>query len=210
MAGLGAPWTGDEHAAVREAGEAFAALLRVPAVVAARALGRAADAVDPQEAATRLFDALRLRRGIFDAMAWRHLGDSDEDRWHAGALVHAALAHTRWRAGGDPDAPPPWREDHDVRWLIGVNEHEGATWFGREAHARFTWWRALPALVVLASKPSTTLADLAVIEAWTGRELAKAKATGWSFDALLGGDATVASPSTAASPGGPAADSGGV
>ena len=232
MAGLGAAWTGDEHAAVREAGEAFAALLRVPGLVAerpwaagsdaaaalpvkplgaaaeekhdtvpwivattwlaARALGRAADAVDPQEAATLIFDALRLRRGVFEALAWRHLGDADEDRWRAGALVRAALAHTHWRAGGDPDAAPPWIEDHDVRWLIGVNEHEGARWFGREAHERFTWWRALPALVVLASKPSATAADLAVIEAWAARERTRAEATGWSFDALVGGGGTAA------------------
>jgi len=243
MAGLGAPWTGDEHAAVREAGETFAALLRVPALaatrpwaadpdaaaalpvqalgdaaeakrdttpwviacawLAARALGRAADAVDPQEAATRLFDALRLRRGVFDALAWRHLGDADEDRWRAGALVRAALAHTRWRAGGDTDAAPPWRDDHDVRWLLGVNEHEGALWFGREAHARFTWWRALPALLVLASRPASTPADIAVIETWVAHELAKADGSGWSFAALLAAGGTEAagdSPATKGTP----------
>ncbi|MCC6350738.1 MAG: alpha-amylase [Candidatus Eisenbacteria bacterium] len=234
MAGLGDPWTGNEHAAVREAGEAFAALLRVPALVAehswragseaaaalplaplgeaagnpraaapwvvacawlaARALGRAADAVNPQEAATRLFDALRLRRGVFDAFAWRKLGESDEDRWRAAALVHAALAHPRWRAGGDADATPPWRDDDDVRWLIGANEHEGVRWFAREAHARFCGWRALPALLALAAKSASVPADLAVIENWIGRELARAEASAWKLDALLAGEPAAVAP----------------
>jgi hypothetical protein len=232
MAGLGGPWSGDEAAAVREAGQAFAALLRVPelaasrpwaadpdaaaalpvrplgeaaekqddttpwviacAWLAARALGRSADAVDPQEAAVRLFDAMRLRRGVFESLAWRQLGETDEDRWRAAALVRAALAHTRWRAGGDADAAPPWREDHDVRWLLGVHEHEGTQWFAREAHTRFTWWRALPALLVQASRPAGAAADVPVIEAWVEREMAKAAASRWSFDALVTAEAAPA------------------
>jgi len=246
MSGLAGRWTGDEQAAVREAGEAFAALLRLPALaatrawaadedalaalpilplgeaaerhdrtipwlvacawLAARALGRAADAVDPQEAATRLFDAMRLRRGVFDALAWRHLGESDEDRWRAAALVRAALAHTRWRAGGDPDAAPPWQDDHDARWLVGVHEHEGATWFGREPHARFTWWRALPALLVQASKPSAAPADVGVIEAWIERERARAEASGWDFGAFVGAGEPAGAPGATLAPRTPATD----
>lgn len=222
--GLGAAWTGDERAAIEEAGEAFAALLRVPDAaaprawakdaeaaavlpivplglaaerdsgavpwalavtwLAARALGRAADAVDPQEAALRLFDALRLRRGVFDAFAWRNLGHSEEARWRAAAFVRAALAHTSWRAGGDTDAPAPWRDDHDVRWLIGAHEHEGRQWFRREPHLRFTWWRTLPALLAAAAKKKPLVRDFAALEAWIARERERAEATGWDFAKL--------------------------
>jgi glycosidase len=157
--------------------------------LAARALGRAADAVDPQEAALRLFDAMRLRQGTVEALAWRRLGESDEARWRSAALVRAALAHTRWRAGGDPEAAAPWEGDPDARWLIGVNEHDGRQWFRREAHARFTWWRALPALLVAAAGGDDAPA-LAAVEAWIARERAKAEASVWDFDALLAGKPT--------------------
>jgi glycosidase len=225
LAGLEGAWSGDEAAAVAEAGEAFAALLRLPDVaagrpwgadpdvkdvlpvkplaiaaerkrhavpwvnavtwLAARALGRAADAVEPQETATRLFDALRLRRGVFEALAWRQLGWTDEDRWRAAALVRAALAHTGWRAGGDPDAREPWRDDPDVRWLIGAHENAGVHWFRREEHARFTWWRALPALLALATPEPAPPEAFAALEGWVARARARAEATAWHVDALL-------------------------
>ncbi len=224
-AGLGGAWTGDEQAAVGEAGEAFEALLRVPAAtanrpwaknpeaaavlpltplgeaaeresgavpwalaalwLAARALGRAADAVDPQDTALRLFDALRLRRGAYDAFVWRQLGHSDEARWRAAAFVRAALAHTGWRAGGDEDAAAPWRDDADVRWLIGAHESEGKHWFRREPHLRFAWWRALPALLATAAKKKPLVRDFAALENWIDRERERAAATGWDFTKLL-------------------------
>ena len=217
--------TGDVAAAVAEAGDAFAALLRVPALaagrslatsadaravlplaplaggmaegrdttpwvtavtwIAARALGRAAGAPDPRAAASRLFDALRLRRGVHDALALRGLGGSEESRWRAAALVRAALAHADWGPAGEPAAPAPWRDDHDVRWLIGAHESDTGRWFRREEHARFIWWCVLPALLQAAASPAPSAAALDAIEAWAAGELAAAEATGWRFDALL-------------------------
>ncbi|HTR96578.1 MAG TPA: alpha-amylase family glycosyl hydrolase [Candidatus Acidoferrales bacterium] len=218
---------GDADAAVHEAGEAFAALERAPALVAprawrghldaeaalplaplerdedrahhgtpwllallwiaARALGAARPAPDAEGAALVAFDTLRLRHAAHDALVHAELGWSDEDRWRGAALVRAALAHRAWGPDARADAPPPWRDDHDVRWLIGAHESRGVHWFGREQHAQFTWWMALPALLeaVRAPEPARARA-LEDIESWTAAELRRAEASAWRFDALLG------------------------
>jgi hypothetical protein len=80
--------------------------------------------------------------------------------------------------------PAPWRDDHDVQWLIGAHESDTGRWFRREEHARFVWWSVLPALLQAAASPAPDTAALAMIEAWVARELAAAEATGWRFDAL--------------------------
>jgi len=221
----GGAWTGDEALALAAAGDAFEALLRLPALpaarrwakdaeaaaalpleplevaaaerrhattwciavtwLAARALGPAAVRGGGDADAARLFDAMRLRRGVFEALAFRGLGWSEEDRWRAAALVRAALAHAGWRAAGPADAPPPWRDDHDVRWLIGAHEADGVAWFRREEHARFVWWRALPALLDVAAKDSTAVAGAEAAE-WAGHELRRAQSAHWRLDELLG------------------------
>jgi hypothetical protein len=153
--------------------------------IAARALGLAAGPPDPCAAATRLFDALRLRGAAHDALARLGLGRSDEERWRAAALVRAALAHAAWRPGGDPGATPPWRDDADARWLIGTHESGGVGWFRREDHARFVWWQALPALLLAAAPATPSAPALDAIEAWVASELGAAEAAGWRLDALL-------------------------
>ena len=153
--------------------------------IAARALGRAAGAPDPEATAVRLFDALRLRRAVHDALKLRGLGGSDEGRWRAAALVRAALAHAPWGPGGNPAAPPPWSHDDDVQWLIGVHESGGTRWFRREEHARFIWWSTLRALLQAAASSTPGALTVDAIEAWAAGQLAVAPSTGWQFDALL-------------------------
>ena len=160
--------------------------------LAARAIGRAAEPLRATMAAHRLFDSMRLSRGVFEALAFRHLGWSDEDRWRDAALVRAAIAHEDWRPGGTGESP--WRDDHDVRWLIGAHQNEGVEWFRREDHARLVWWRALPALLVTGTGAARSLAEARV---WVTEELARAQATEWHFDRLLTGAVSVATPATA-------------
>jgi hypothetical protein len=153
--------------------------------ITARALGRAAGGPDPGAAAARLFDALRLRRGVHAALEGRGLGASDEDRWRRAALVRAALAHADWSLAGDLGTSAPWRHDRDVQWLIGVHESGGERWFRSEDHARVVWWFALPALLSAAASAARGSAALPAIEAWVAGNLAAAQATGWRFEALL-------------------------
>jgi glycosidase len=42
--------------------------------------------------------------------------------------------------------------DPDVRWLTGVNESEGHTYFNQEQYEELLWWMLLPALLSLASE----------------------------------------------------------
>jgi hypothetical protein len=129
---------------------------------------------------------------VFEALAFRRLGWSDENRWRNAALVRAAITHENWRPGGTGESP--WRDDHDVRWLIGAHQNEGVEWFRREDHARLVWWRALPALLAAAASPALALADA---QSWVAEELARAQATEWHFDRLLTGAVRVATPATA-------------
>ena len=161
--------------------------------LAARALGRAVDAADPIGAAVRMFDTLRLARGVHEAFAWRGLGKSDEDRWQRAALVRCALVHPEWRAGGKPGVAEPWRDDAEARWLIGAHESGGTHWFRSEAHARLVWWRVLPALLGAVNTAGLLRAStLAGADAWANTELARATTAQWKFDALLAGETAAA------------------
>ncbi len=219
------PWDGDVTAAVADASEAYARLLRVPALIAGtdaaadaeakhvlpslaphdaareksavepwvqaltwlavRALGRAADAINPEGAALQLFDSLRLARGVHEAFGWRGLGDSDEDRWRRAALVRVAIGHPHWRALGVLPVPAPWTNDDEARWLIGVHDHDGTRWFGRESHARLVWWRTLPALLEAAGEADAKAPASAGAIAWAKQQLADAEASGWRFERLV-------------------------
>ncbi|MBK7367051.1 MAG: alpha-amylase [Candidatus Eisenbacteria bacterium] len=155
-------------------------------LIAARAIGRAAEPAQPTRAALRLFDAMRLRRGVFEALAFRELGWSEEDRWRDAALVRAALAHHTYAPGGEER--DPWRHDHDVRWLIGTHEAGGTEWFRREDFARFVWWRALDGLLV--TRPGDEV-SVEKTGAWIEGELVRAQATGWKFAELLTANVTM-------------------
>ncbi len=155
------------------------------ATLALRALGATASREKPRERATQLFDGLRLRAGIREALRARHVAGDDEDRWRAAAMVRSTFAHAAWAPGSTSASVEPWRDDADARWLIGEHEAGGARWFRREAHARYTWGCVLPALLALAAGERGA-ATLETIEAWVTAELARAEATAWRYDVLLG------------------------
>ena len=67
---------------------------------ALEALGRACDPAEPDRAAVRLFESLRLREPMADAIA--ALGLEGEERWRAAARVRAAFAHAVWAPGAAP------------------------------------------------------------------------------------------------------------
>jgi hypothetical protein len=117
------------------------------------ALGRLRDPADVTGAGARLFDALRLRGVVAEAVG--RLGLEGEDRWRAAARVRLALAHARPAPTATPPARRPasldWINDPDAAWLTGVNEHEGVRYFGREPFTALVWWMALPALLDLAA-----------------------------------------------------------
>ncbi len=142
-------------------------------------LGESLDLADPTRAALAAFDQFRLRQVL--AQAFAGLGLSHEDTWRAAARVRIALA-----AGVQPSAPKPeavvasvtvtdtktpapgfpeqvW-QDGDVRWLTGVHDADGVTYFNKESFEALLWWRALPRLAGLAAQPAPAKPGLEAVE----------------------------------------------
>ena len=92
---------------------------------------------------TELFDALQLRSAL--AEAFESAGIVGEDAWREASKVRLAL--TQWKLPM-PEAVLTdqfWQEP-DIRWLTGVNESEGHTWFNKEAFRSLVLWLHLPSL----------------------------------------------------------------
>src|SRR5262249_47599938 len=137
------------------------------------ALGRACDPTNAAESAARLFDSLRLR-GIL-AEAVERLGLDGEECWRAAARVRVALAHAPSARGGAlataARAPAlDWLRDQDAAWLTGVHEYEGVQYFVKEPFERLVWWRALGILLDLAADASASLQAVRGLE----RDIAEA------------------------------------
>jgi hypothetical protein len=138
----------------------------VVAWAALESIGLAQDAASPCECAVAVFDVLRLREAIAEAMA--KLGMHGEDRWRSVARIRASFAHASWCPAPDAisrRAPVlSWEHDPDVAWILGVHEHEGARYFNKESFEQLVWWSALPALLELAENavgPAMTSSKLA-------------------------------------------------
>ncbi len=155
---------------------------------ALEALGRACDPADPDRAAVRLFESLRLREPMADAFAV--LGLEGEPRWRAAARVRAAFAHAAWAPGAAQLAARPaaayvWLDDPDVAWLIGKHEHQGAHYFRKEPFERMVWWMALRALLAIAATPRPDLEAARTLERSLTERLRAAEAAGWRVEAFL-------------------------
>jgi hypothetical protein len=74
--------------------------------------------------------------------------------------------------------------DPDVRWLGGVNESGGKTYFNQEATDELLAWMALPSLLAAAESAEPT-AELRRLEEVVAELSASAKASGYELERLL-------------------------
>ena len=122
---------------------------------AIEALGSYCDPAGTNQAASQVFDALRLREVM--AQSLEKLGTHGEERWRVVSRIRATFAHAAWApaAQGTQRHTPvfTWLHDPEVAWLIGVHEWEGVRYFNKEAYERFLWWMALRSLLDLAATP---------------------------------------------------------
>ena len=98
-----------------------------------------------------LFDRLLLRATLADHFSY--MGMEGEACWQAAAQVRLLLS----QAAAAPDAvysEALW-VDPDVRWLAGVNQAAGITFFNREQFDELLTWLQLPALIEIAHAEST-------------------------------------------------------
>jgi len=155
---------------------------------ALEALGRACDPAEPDRAATRLFELLRLREVLAEAFA--ALGVAGEERWRAAARVRAAFAHAHWAPGAAlPEARPAaayaWLDDADMAWLIDKHEYEGTQYFRRESFERMVWWMALRALLAIAAAPRPDVEEARQLERRLAERMRAAEAAGYRVEAFL-------------------------
>ncbi len=155
---------------------------------ALEALGHAADELHPLAAAAQLFDGLRLREPLAEALT--ALGLEGEERWQAAARVRAAFAHAAWAPSVEApvapqSAPLSWLHDPDVAWLIGVHEYEGVRYFVQEPFEKLLWWMALPCLLDLAGRSRPDLEEIRKLEMELRGRMRAAAEAGYRVMALL-------------------------
>jgi hypothetical protein len=129
-----------------------------------------------------IFDRLQLRRAL--GAIFSTSGLEGEDNWRAAARVRVLLAH-----GGQPLEKTVYSrafwEDADVRWLAGVNEAGGKTYFNQEATDELLMWMLLPSLLEAAESEDAEQ-DLMRIESVVDEARETAKRSGFELEKLLG------------------------
>jgi hypothetical protein len=134
-------------------------------------------AVPPEER----FDQLQLREAL--GAIFSTCGMEGEDVWRAAARVRVLLTH-----GNEPVRVVAYSrsfwEDPDVRWLAGVNESGGKTYFNQEATDELLAWMALPSLLA-AAEGAEPVAELPGVEEVVAELSASTKASGYELDRFL-------------------------
>jgi hypothetical protein len=142
----------------------------------------------PQGITADVFDKLMLRAAL--AETFSALGLEGERAWQAAARVRALLVH--------PDLPSDilihteafWA-DHDVRWLTGVNESSGISYFNKEQFEELLSWVQLPALLAIARHDKFKPSAIDKIEDGITKACLAATGAGYKLDTYLkelGGD----------------------
>jgi hypothetical protein len=176
-------------------------------------LGESLDMADPTQPALAVFDAFRLRHVL--AESFKELNFSGEDTWRAAARVRLALA-----AGVRPPSPAPlivtvavtekklpgfsrevWDEP-EVRWLTGVHDADGVTYFNKESFDSLLWWMALPELALLATPSVPAKTALRELENRLVEGSAAAVRAGYRLDRVVAPAPVEVKPSPGAEAGG--------
>jgi hypothetical protein len=108
-----------------------------------------------------LFDQLQLRSAL--AETFSSLGIEGEDSWRAAARVRLLLS-LGFRATGAAfesllRSQQFW-DDPDARWLLGLGEFRGQTFFNKELFEELACWLLLPDLISRTAAKSVDLEDL--------------------------------------------------
>lgn len=157
---------------------------------AMEALGTVQNPDDCEQAATELFDTLRLRAPLAEML--ERCGLAGEARWQAAARVRAAFADISWAPLEEvaPSrrlsvAPLTWLHDPDIRWLLGVHEHEGVRYFNKESFERLLWWMAFRPLLHIAASPEPDMTAVVALERRLQARTKMAIDAGYRVEALL-------------------------
>jgi hypothetical protein len=150
-----------------------------------RTLGELLNPSEPEQAGAKLFDALRLREPMANALS--RFGLTGDEHWRAAARVRAILANEAWLPGAQRSARSPysWLHDPDVSWLINVHDHQGVRYFNKEMYECLLWWMALPALLRIAESQTPDPRKLHELELQIESRMDAAEAAGYQVMALF-------------------------
>jgi hypothetical protein len=131
---------------------------------------------------------MMLRQALADIFG--SLGMQAESRWQAAAEVRLLL--TKVAATSDPIRSPALFAEPDARWLAGLNESGGTTYFNKEQFEELLTWLQLPRLIEIARamaevhtpKPAQYTA-LATVEKAVAHAIAAAETSGYRLDTFL-------------------------
>jgi glycosidase len=87
-----------------------------------------------------------------------------------------------------PALSPTLWHDADVRWLTGVHEANGHTYFVKESYEELIWWLQLPILRKLAGEAAPDRSAIAELSKAIKKALEAAASAEYSLDALLKSD----------------------
>jgi hypothetical protein len=120
----------------------------------------------PHQDQAGLFDKLQLRSALSETFT--AIGMEGENTWRAAARVRILLSQTDTSPAAT--RTEEFWPDPDVRWLAGVNESSGTTYFNKEGFEELLGWLQLPALLKAAEQSpahadSVTRLEEAVLKA---------------------------------------------
>ena len=136
----------------------------------------------PHGMSASLFDRLQLRSAL--AELFSSLGMEGDKAWRAAAQVRLLLSHADLSSRSLIHSEAFWA-DPDVRWLTGVNEVSGTTYFNKELFDEMLSWVQLPTLLNVARQDGVMQFSINEIERSVSRACSAAEKAGYKLDRYL-------------------------
>ena len=136
----------------------------------------------PHGMSASLFDRLQLRSAL--AELFSSLGMEGDKAWRAAAQVRLLLSHADLSSNSLIHSEAFWA-DPDVRWLTGVNEVSGTTYFNKELFDEMLSWVQLPTLLNVARQDGVMQFSINEIERSVSRVCSAAEKAGYKLDRYL-------------------------
>jgi hypothetical protein len=129
----------------------------------------------------KLFKELQLRSALAEILA--SMGMDDEKTWRIAARIRVLL----WLADSPSIAmnSAAFWADPDVRWLTGINESSGKTYFNKEQFEELLCWLQLSALIEIALTGTCEMSAIRNIENVVSKASADAIKAGFSLASYL-------------------------
>jgi hypothetical protein len=129
-----------------------------------------------------MFDRLQLRSVL--AEIFLSMGMDSEKAWRAAARVRVLVLYADLLRDSLIDSEAFWA-DSDVRWLTGVNEASGTTYFNKEQFEELLSWIQLPALLEAARHDAVKLSSINEIEQAVSRACSVAEEARYRLDEYI-------------------------